>query len=42
MFAGSKLLFFDKVILNNKASKISQITSIENKSKEKKNLFCYH
>lgn len=39
MFAGSELLFFDKVILNNKASKISQITCIENKSKEKKKIY---
>ncbi len=39
MFAGSELLFFDKVILNNKASKVSQITSIENKSKEKKKIY---
>ena len=39
MFAGSELLFFDKVILNNKASKVSQITCIENKSKEKKKIY---
>ena len=32
-------IFLDKVILNNKASKISQITCIENKSKEKKIYF---
>jgi len=39
MFAGSELIFFDKVILNNKATKLSQITSIENKSKKKKKIY---
>ena len=39
MFAGSEIFFLNKVFLNNLASKTSQISNIENKSKDNRKIF---